>query len=73
MIKHKLSAEHQVEHEAARRALNPTSSRQAISDSQAEPEFKETHKPLKAERLSGEAANLKRLSREAAKLKDKRK
>jgi hypothetical protein len=74
MIDRKRSAEQQVTDEADRKALNPLASRQKISDSQAEPEFKETHKRLKAERLSREAANLKaeRLSREAAKLKDKK-
>jgi hypothetical protein len=63
MIDRKRSAEQQVTDEADRKALNPLASRQKISDSQAEPQFKETHKRLKAERLS----------REAAKLKDKRK
>ena len=42
----------QVEDEAARRALNPTLSRQTISDSQAEPEFEENHERLKADRLA---------------------
>jgi hypothetical protein len=59
MIKPKLSAEQQVAHEAARRALNPTTSRQTISDSQAEPEFQENHKRLRADRLARETAELK--------------
>ena len=49
------SAEKQVANEAARKVLNPTGSRQAISDSQAEPEFQENHKRLRAERLRREA------------------
>jgi hypothetical protein len=59
MIKPKLSAAQQVADEADRRALNPLASRQTISDSQAEPEFQETHKRLKAERLARDAAELK--------------
>jgi hypothetical protein len=59
MIKPKRSAEQQVADEADRRALNPLASRQTISDSQAEPEFQETHKRLKAERLARDAAELK--------------
>jgi hypothetical protein len=55
MIKPKRTAAEQVEDEAARRALNPTGSRQTISDSQAEPEFQENHKRLKADRLAREA------------------
>ena len=53
MIKPKRTAAEQVEDEAARRALNPTLSRQTISDHQAEPEFQENHKRLKADRLGG--------------------
>jgi hypothetical protein len=55
MIKPKRSAEQQVADEADRRALHPLTSRQTISDSQAEPEFQENHKRLKAERLAREA------------------
>jgi hypothetical protein len=55
MIKPKRSAEQQVADEADRRALNPLASRQAISESQAEPEFQENHKRLKANRLAREA------------------
>jgi hypothetical protein len=55
MIKPKRSAEQQVADEADRKALNPVSSRQTISDSQAEPEFQENHKRLKADRLAREA------------------
>jgi hypothetical protein len=54
MIKPKLSAEQQVAREAARRALHPMTSRQMISESQAEPEFQENHKRLRADRLARE-------------------
>jgi hypothetical protein len=54
MIKPKPSAEQQVADEADRRALNPLTSRQTISDGQAEPEFQENHKRLKADRLARE-------------------
>jgi hypothetical protein len=56
MIKPKRSAEQQVADDADLRALNPVASRQTISDSQAEPEFQENHKRLKADRLAREAA-----------------
>jgi hypothetical protein len=59
MIKPKRSAEQQVADEADRRALNPIGSRQTIAESQAEPEFQEIHKRLKADRLAREAADLK--------------
>jgi hypothetical protein len=55
MIKPKRSVEQQVAEEADRGALNPLGSRQTISDSQAEPEFQENHKRLRAERLAREA------------------
>jgi len=55
MIKPKRSAEQQVADEADRRALSPLTSRQTISDSQAEPEFQANHKRLKADRLAREA------------------
>jgi hypothetical protein len=55
MIKPKRSAEQQVADEADRRALNPIGSRQTIADSQADPEFQENLKRLKAERLAREA------------------
>jgi len=55
MIRPKRSAEQQVSDEADRRALNPLASRQTISDSQAEPEFQENHKRLKADRVAREA------------------
>jgi hypothetical protein len=55
MIKPKRSAAQQVADEADRRALNPVASRQTISDSQAEPEFEENHKRLKADRMRREA------------------
>jgi hypothetical protein len=56
MIKPKRMAEQQVADEADRRALNPVVSRQTISDRQAEPEFQENHKRLKADRPAREAA-----------------
>ncbi|KAA0072504.1 hypothetical protein [Tardiphaga sp. P9-11] len=55
MIKPKRTAVEQVEDGAAQRALNPISSRQAISDSQAEPEFEQNRLRLKADRLAREA------------------
>jgi hypothetical protein len=55
MTKPKRSAEQQVADEADRRALNPLASRQTISNSQAQPEFQENHKRLKADRLAREA------------------
>ena len=55
MIKPKRSAEQQIADEADRRALNPLVSRQTISESQAEPEFQENHRRLKAEWLAREA------------------
>jgi hypothetical protein len=62
MIKPKRSAEQQVADEADRRALNPVASRQTISDGQAEPEFRENHKRLKAGRLAREAKAKKLLA-----------
>jgi hypothetical protein len=58
MIKSKRSAEQQVADELERRALHPLSSRQTISDSQAEPEFHANHKRLRAERLARETVEL---------------
>jgi hypothetical protein len=55
MIEPKPSAEQQVADQADRRPLNPLASRQTISDSQAEPEFQENHKRLRADRLAREA------------------
>ena len=55
MIKPKRSAEQQIADEADRRTLNPLASRQTISESQAEPEFQENHKRLKADRQAREA------------------
>ena len=55
MSNEKRSAEEQVADEADRRALIPNAARQTISDSQAEPEFQENHKLLKADRLAREA------------------
>ena len=55
MIKPKRSAERQVVDETDRKSLNPIGSMQTISDKQAEPEFQENHKRLKAERLAREA------------------
>jgi hypothetical protein len=59
MSNEKRSAEEQVADEADRRALNPNAAKQTISDSQAEPEFQENHKRLKADRLAREKAELK--------------
>jgi hypothetical protein len=56
MIKPKRSAEQQVADEADRKARNPLMSRQTISERQAEPEFQENHKRLRADRLAREAA-----------------
>ncbi len=58
MIKPKRSAEQQVADELERRALHPLSSRQTISDSQAEPEFHANHKRLRAERLAREVVEI---------------
>jgi hypothetical protein len=58
MIKPKRSAEQQVADELERRALHPLSSRQTISDSQAEPEFHANHKRLRAERLARQAVEI---------------
>ena len=58
MIKPKRSAEQQVADELDRRTLHPLSSRQTISDSQAEPEFHANHKRLRAERLAREAVEI---------------
>jgi hypothetical protein len=55
MIRPKRTAEQQIAEEAKRRALNPNEARQKISDGQAEPEFQENHKRLKADRLAREA------------------
>jgi hypothetical protein len=55
MSKEKKSAAEQVADEAKRRALNPMASRQTISDEQAEPEFQENHKRLRADRQEREA------------------
>lgn len=49
------SALDQLAEEAERRALHSTTSRQTIADSQAEPEFEENHKRLKADRLARQA------------------
>jgi len=46
MIKPKRSAEQQVADELERRALHPLSSRQTISDSQAEPDSMQTTNAL---------------------------
>jgi hypothetical protein len=58
MNKSKRSAEQQVADELDHRALNPISSRQTISDSQADPEFHANHKRLREERQAREAAEL---------------
>jgi hypothetical protein len=66
MIKPKRFAEQQVADEADRKALNPVASRQTISDRQAEPEFRENHKRLKADRLARERLKTKRNKRMSA-------
>jgi len=55
MIKPKRTAEQQIADEAERRAHHPMTSRQTISNDQAEPEFQENHKRLRADRLAREA------------------
>jgi hypothetical protein len=60
MSKEKKSAAEQLLDEAKRRALNPMASRQTISDSQAEPEFQENHKRLRADRLARERLKAKK-------------
>lgn len=54
MTERKRSAQQQVADEAARKAQNPNGARQTIADSQADPEFQENHKRLRAERLARE-------------------
>jgi hypothetical protein len=58
MIKPKRTAEQQIADEAERSALHPLTCRQTISNDQAEPEFQENHKHLRADRLAREAAEL---------------
>jgi hypothetical protein len=55
MITPKRTAEQQIADEAERKSLNPVGSRQAISDSQAHPDFQDNHQRLKSERLAREA------------------
>jgi hypothetical protein len=52
MIKPKRTAEQRIADDAERRALHSLASRQKISDSQAEPEFEQNHKRLRADRLA---------------------
>jgi hypothetical protein len=59
----KRTAEQQVADEADRRALNPLSLRQTISDNQEKLEFQANHKRLRADRLAREAAEPKAKSR----------
>jgi hypothetical protein len=56
MTKPKRSAERQIADEAGRKAQNPNAARQTIADSQADPEFHENRKRLRAERLARDAA-----------------
>jgi len=56
MTKSKRSAEQQIADEADRRAQNPNAARQSIADSQADPQFHENHKRLRAERLARDEA-----------------
>jgi hypothetical protein len=55
MSKEKKSVTEQLVDEAKQRILNPMASRQTISNAQAEPEFQENHKRLRADRLAREA------------------
>jgi hypothetical protein len=55
VITPKRTAEQQIAEEAERRALHPLTSRQKITDSQADPKFDENHKRLRADRLAREA------------------
>ena len=55
MSKENKSAAEQLADEVKRRGLNPLASRQTISNDQAEPEFQENHKRLRADRLAREA------------------
>lgn len=55
MAKQKRSAEQQVADEAERKAQNPNGARQTIADHQADPEFQENLKRLRAERLARDA------------------
>jgi len=54
MTQRKRSAQQQVADEADRKAQNPNGARQTIADSQADPEFQENHRRLRAERLARE-------------------
>jgi len=55
MTERKRTAEQQIADEADRKAQNPNGARQAIADSQADPEFQENHRRLRAERLARES------------------
>ena len=59
MSKEKKSAAERLVDEAKRRALTPMASRQTISNAQAEPEFQENHKRLRADRLARERLKVK--------------
>ena len=54
MTERKRSAQKQAADEADRKAQNSNGARQTIADSQAEPEFQENHRRLRAERLARE-------------------
>lgn len=54
MTERKRSAQQQVADEADRKAQNPNGARQRIADSQADPEFQENHRRLRAERIARE-------------------
>jgi hypothetical protein len=56
MSPRKRSAQQQIADEADRKAQNPNGARQTIADSQADPEFHENHRRLRAERLAREGA-----------------
>ncbi|UPK31168.1 hypothetical protein [Bradyrhizobium sp. 195] len=55
MAKPKRNAEQQIADQADLKAQNPNGARQAIADSQADPEFQENHRRLRAERLARDA------------------
>jgi len=55
MTKPKRTAEQQIADETDRKAQNPVGARQTIADRHADPEFRENHRRLKAERLARNA------------------
>jgi hypothetical protein len=59
MTKRNRAAQQQIADEADRKAQNPIGARQTIADSQADPEFQENHKRVRAERLARDAESNK--------------